>query len=93
MVNTRETDMILEPQLYLDISKEVCPLTFVRTKLLIERMQAGQVAEIRLQGPEPLANVPRAVTGLGHLVLSVIAENPEAGDLSVHRLTIRKMCV
>jgi TusA-related sulfurtransferase len=90
MANTLETDVIPEPGLFLDISGEVCPLTFVRTKLLIERMKPGQAAEIRLKGPEPLANVPRAVTGLGHSVLALVPEDPTAGPHAVHRLTIRK---
>ena len=90
MPNTLETDVIFEPGLFLDISREVCPLTFVRTKLLIERMKPGQVAAIRLKGPEPLTNVPRAVTGLGHSVLALVPEDPAAGPHAVHRLTLRK---
>jgi len=44
---------------FIDITAEVCPLTFVKTKLLIERMRPGEVAEVRLKGQEPLENVPR----------------------------------
>ncbi|MGZ8995818.1 MAG: sulfurtransferase TusA family protein, partial [Rhodospirillales bacterium] len=33
---------------FIDITADVCPMTFVRTKLLIERMASGQTAEIRL---------------------------------------------
>jgi TusA-related sulfurtransferase len=42
---------------FLDITSDVCPLTFVKTKLLIERMRPGQIAEIRLSRGEPLENV------------------------------------
>lgn len=71
----------------LDITEEVCPLTFVRTKLLIERMEVGQTADILMQGSEPLTNVPRAVRVQGHAVLELveIAEPPGA-----KRLRIRK---
>ena len=55
----------------LDITAEVCPMTFVRTKLLIERMAAGQTANIRLRGGEPVDNVPRAVRDHGHEVLAL----------------------
>ena len=55
----------------LDITRDVCPLTFVKTKLLLERMAAGQTAEIRLKGAEPLENVPRSVREHGHEVLSL----------------------
>ena len=74
---------------YLDITGEVCPMTFVRTKLVIERMSPGQTAEVRLKGREPLANVPRSVTGLGHEVLGLEPEPGEA-ETGIHRLVIRK---
>lgn len=78
-------------ELFLDITAEVCPLTFVRTKLLIEALQPGQRAVIRLAGAEPLRNVPRAVEGLGHQVLSLLPEDAAAGPESPHRLHIRKV--
>ncbi len=74
----------------LDITAEVCPLTFVKTKLLIEKMRPGQVAEVRLKGAEPLGNVPRSVGELGHEILSMIAEDGEPAT-GIHRLRIRKV--
>ena len=73
----------------LDITAEVCPMTFVRTKLLVERMAPGETVEIRLKGKEPLANVPRSIAELGH---EIIACAPEPGEQSdgVHRLIVRK---
>ncbi len=71
---------------FLDITSDVCPLTFVKTKLLIERMSIGQVAEIRLNQGEPLVNVPRSVTEHGHEVLSLEEEN----DDGVWRLRLKK---
>jgi len=87
---TQETAAV-EAKYFLDITPEVCPLTFVRTKLLIERMAVGEVAEVRLKGHEPLDNVPRSVQEHGHTVLSLAPENPtESGPDAVHRLKIRK---
>ena len=74
---------------YLDITGEVCPMTFVKTKLLIEKMPVGQVAEVRLKGQEPLLNVPRSLRELGHVILSIEPEADQAGD-GVHRLRVRK---
>ena len=75
---------------YLDITPETCPMTFVRTKLLIERMASGQVAEVRLQGAEPLENVPRSVREHGHTVLSLEPEDPAGEPHSIHRLRVQK---
>lgn len=90
MANRFEQGIETDPELFLDISAEVCPLTFVRTKLLIESMKPGQTAEIRLSGSEPLRNVPRAVSGLGHTVLSLSAEPGTTDRAGTHRLRIRK---
>lgn len=78
------------PHFVLDITGEVCPLTFVQTKLLIERMAAGQTADVLLRGGEPLANVPRAVEALGHSVLEVVPLPESDGNGSVHRVRFRK---
>jgi len=59
----------------LDVTAEVCPFTFVKTKLLLEDMKPGEVAEIRLNAGEPLVNVPRSAAEGGHRVLSVEPED------------------
>ena len=71
----------------LDITRDVCPMTFVKTKLLLERMKAGETVEIRLTGGEPLANVPRSVAEHGHHIVSCV---PEADGSPVHLLVVRK---
>lgn len=78
---TKDTDY------FLDITSDVCPLTFVKTKLLIEQMSRGQTAEVRLNAGEPLENVPRAVEEHGHTILGLEAE---AGEGGVYRLRLRK---
>ena len=75
---------------FLDITPEACPITFVKTKLLIERMKPGQMAEVLLKGAEPLENVPRSVREFGHSVISLEIEDPTRGETSVHRMVIRK---
>ena len=77
------------PDLFLDITSEVCPLTFVKTKLSVERMAAGQTLEVRLNAGEPLENVPRSLIELGHSILAVTPENPDEPE-GVHRLLIQK---
>ena len=72
---------------FLDITADVCPMTFVKTKLLIERMSIGEVAEIHLPAGEPLENVPRSVEEHGHVLLSLA---PEPGDGGVHIMRLRK---
>lgn len=55
----------------LDITAELCPMTFVRTRLALDRMAPGQVLLVKLRGDEPLRNVPRTAREQGHEVLSL----------------------
>ncbi|AGC45168.1 hypothetical protein MYSTI_03862 [Myxococcus stipitatus DSM 14675] len=69
----------------LDITREVCPMTYVRTKLRLETLEAGAVLEIILRGSEPLKNVPRSAREEGHEVVSL-----DAREDGTHRLVLRK---
>lgn len=52
----------------IDITAEVCPMTWVRVKLKLEALDSGALLEVRLQGAEPLKNLPRNAAEEGHLV-------------------------
>ena len=87
--NNAQTEMNSPDDYFLDITDDVCPMTFVRTRLLIEKMSAGETAEIRLTGGEPLENVPDSLVELGHEVLEITREDgsPVPG---IHRIRVRK---
>ena len=72
----------------LDITGEVCPMTFVRVKLALERMAVGEVLNIKLKGGEPLHNVPRAVRDHGQEVVRL--EPLAGGDQGLFELAVRK---
>lgn len=76
-----------ETDVFLDITPDVCPLTFVKTKLAIEKMSVGETVEVRLNDGEPLRNVPRSVEEHGHQILSLVQEEE---DSRVWRLVVRK---
>ena len=42
----------------LDIRGKVCPLTFVYTKLTLEKMVSGEILEVILDFPAAVENVP-----------------------------------
>ena len=91
MEEVKETPPKADERHFLDISDDICPMTFVRTKLFIERIGPGEILEVRLKGAEPMENVPRSVREHGHQVLSLEPENPAAvGPDAPHRLVIRK---
>ena len=69
----------------LDIRGQVCPLTFVRSKLAIEKMAIGEVLEIVVDHQPAVANVPRSMEHEGQKLLKI----EKAGEMEWH-LFVRK---
>jgi tRNA 2-thiouridine synthesizing protein A len=69
----------------IDLTDQVCPMTFVRTRLALDELDPGQTLMILLAGAEPQARVPRTVRELGHVVL----EEATGGDGVLHLLVRR----
>jgi TusA-related sulfurtransferase len=55
----------------LDITLEHCPMTFVKTKIALSKLMAGDVLEVLLTEGEPLENVPKSSREQGFNVLEV----------------------
>ncbi len=68
----------------LDLSGEVCPYTFVKTKLALEQMEVGEVLQVTVDNGESAGNVPRSLELEGHEVLQL-----EKGDGSIWKITVR----
>jgi sulfite reductase (ferredoxin) len=66
-----------------DFRGVVCPLNYVRTKMVLDRMKAGEVLSVLLDR-EGARNVPPSVANDGHEVIDV---RPEGEDW---RITVRK---
>lgn len=81
------TDAVQSWPVDLDITKETCPMTFVRVRLLLDRLAPGTEMCVRLAGQEPLHNVPRTLRQQGHSVLALAPEGPDDGPW---RLRVRK---
>jgi TusA-related sulfurtransferase len=50
----------------LDLTGVPCPMNWVRTRLALERLPAGERLEIVLDRGEPLDSVPRSAREDGH---------------------------
>ena len=53
----------------LDVSSLRCPMTWVRTKLELERLQSGETLEVILPPGEAVDSVPRSAREAGHAVV------------------------
>ncbi|MHB0707627.1 sulfurtransferase TusA family protein [Roseomonas mucosa] len=84
MINSGEEEL-LDYDSRIDITRDTCPMTFVRTRLALDRMAPGQVLLVEMRGAEPVRNVPRTAVEQGHQVLA----QDEAGEGLV-RLWLRR---
>jgi TusA-related sulfurtransferase len=75
----------MTPVTRLDVTRDRCPMTWVRTKLALEGLAPDGLLEVMLAEGEMLVNVPRNCAEDGHDVVKV--EPLEGGR---HLLTVRK---
>lgn len=68
-----------------DVSADTCPMTFVRARLRLDRMLAGEILEIRFRGEEPRRNLHLSLAEQGHAVLLMEFEEDGSGRLLVKK--------
>lgn len=74
----------INPDEQIDLRGVLCPINFVKTKLKLEMMDAGQVLEVILDDGEPIRSVPRSLKEEGHKIIKV--ENLQGA----YRLLVKK---
>ena len=55
----------------IDLLGEICPMTFVKTKLAIEKINYGEKIKIIYNSQEAKINVPKSLLELNHKVLKI----------------------
>ena len=71
-----------------DLRGVACPLNYVKTKLKLEMMDAGEKLEVWLDAGEPIRNVPMSLKNDGHLIHLQEALEPEAAH---YRILVEKV--
>jgi sulfite reductase (ferredoxin) len=71
-----------------DLRGVACPLNYVKTKLKLEMMDAGEQLEVWLDAGEPIKNVPMSLKNDGHKVL--LQEALES-DATHYRVLVEKV--
>ncbi|HLO26755.1 MAG TPA: sulfurtransferase TusA family protein [Geobacteraceae bacterium] len=54
-----------------DLRGVSCPTNFVKAKLALEELDAGEMVEFLLDDGEPVKNVPRSLKAEGHKLLGL----------------------
>jgi sulfite reductase (ferredoxin) len=52
-----------------DLRGVACPMNYVKTKLKLEMMEAGEKLEVWLDAGEPIRNVPMSLRNDGHKIM------------------------
>ena len=68
-----------------DITDVVCPVTFVKAKVALEELDEGEILSIRMNGGEPVRNVPRSIKEEGHQILKLIDNEDGTYNLIVRK--------
>ena len=55
----------------IDLLDEICPMTFVKTKLAIERINQGEKIKIIFNSQEAKTNVPRSLSEVNHKIIAI----------------------
>ncbi len=55
----------------LDIRGEVCPFTFVKSKLVLEKMEIGETLRVLIDYEPSAVNVPKSMRDEGQEVIAV----------------------
>jgi len=73
------------PSLELDLRGTPCPLNYVRSKLALERLAAGEVLQVDLDAGEPERMVAEGLRGEGHAVEIRPLEPPQTVRMWIRR--------
>ena len=78
-------DAVGEPPHELDLCGELCPFTFVRTKLALEELPIGALLRVIVDHEPATRNIPRSATEWGQQVVGVISLSPRTWAIDLRK--------
>ena len=61
-------------KVFLDLRGTPCPINFVRTKLKLAQLSAGEILEVWLDAGEPIEQVPHSLAMEGYTEKDIVEE-------------------
>jgi TusA-related sulfurtransferase len=83
--NEAEQGMSIDITSTIDITSETCPMTYVHTRLALDRLRSGDILQVRLRGADPLRQVPASAARQGHRVIASHADEHGVCTLLIRR--------
>jgi tRNA 2-thiouridine synthesizing protein A len=69
----------------LDLCGELCPFTFVRTKLALEELPIGAVLRVIVDHEPATRNIPRSASEWGQEVIAVTSLSPRTWAIDLRK--------
>ena len=69
----------------LDITREHCPMTFVKTKIELSKLSEGDFLEVLVTEGEPLDNIPKSSREQGFKVVEILHVKDK-----IHKIVLQK---
>jgi TusA-related sulfurtransferase len=75
MMSLEETETSqMSEKVLLDLRGTPCPINFVRTKLKLAQLSAGEILEVWLDAGEPIEQVPHSLAMEGYTEQDIVEE-------------------
>jgi TusA-related sulfurtransferase len=76
----------------IDVTREHCPMTYVKVKIALEEIDFGETLDVLLSPGEPLENIPKNAREEGNRVLEIREDNGNYHVVIEKRGYINKGC-
>tara|TARA_B100001540_G_C15518287_1_gene511297 strand:+ start:324 stop:563 length:240 start_codon:yes stop_codon:yes gene_type:complete len=53
---------------FIDVTQEICPITFVKVKIKLESMPSDKILEVKCRGKQAFENIEKSATNNGYRI-------------------------
>ena len=72
-------------KIFLDITNDKCPITFVKTKIALEKLNSNQYLNVHIEEGEALEGLPSSLKELGYQINNKIKINDDVFSLEISK--------
>ena len=72
-------------EIFLDITNDKCPITFVKTKIALEKLNSNQYLNVYIKKGEALDGLPSSLKELGYKIDNKIKINNDVFSLEISK--------
>ena len=72
-------------KIFLDITNDKCPITFVKTKIALEKLKSNQYLNIHIKRGEALDGMPESLKEIGFKIYNKTKINDDVFSLEISK--------